>query len=379
VRVALFSETFLPQRNGVALIVDRLVRHLVREGHEVLLVVPVSWRPRGDAPVPDGVTLLRVSGIPLPKYPDLTIAIPLAPRILDAVYRFRPDVIHLVTEFSMGLTGLRAAFELKVPTVASFHTNVPGSLPYYGFPWATDLCWSYLRWFHNRAGVSLCPSETNRVELQSRGFKNVRVWPRGVDTDRFSPRRRSERVRAELGSPDGFHLLYVGRVTPEKELPVLFDAFRQVTAAGLPRSVHLTIAGDGAYTTRMQAGAPSEVRFTGYLEGEALGEVYAAADAFVFPSRVETLGNVVLEAMAAGLPVVGVSQGGTIENVRDGVNGFLCEPGNAASMAAAIVRLVSNADLRTQLGSNARAWAEARTWDAAFQPLVATYEEMAGR
>jgi phosphatidylinositol alpha 1,6-mannosyltransferase len=378
-RIALFSETFLPQRNGVALIVDRLVRHLARDGHELLLVVPVSWRPRGDAPVPDGVTLLRVAGAPLPKYPDLTIGIPLAPRILDAVHHFRPDVIHLVTEFTMGLTGLRAAWELRVPTVASFHTNVPGALPYYGFPWATDWCWAYLRWFHNRAGVSLCPSEANRAELLARGFRNVRIWPRGVDTERFSPTRRSAAVRARLGSNDGFHLLYVGRVTPEKELPILFDAFRRVSAAGLPQSVHLTIAGDGAYTARTQANAPREVTFTGYLEGDALDEVYAAADAFVFPSRVETLGNVVLEAMAAGLPVIGVNQGGTIENVRDGVNGYLCEPGNAVSVADAILRLATDAGLRSQLSRNARAWAEARTWEAAFQPLVATYEEMAGR
>jgi len=376
VRIALFSETFLPQRNGVALILDRLIRHLTTQGHEVLLAVPISWRPRGEVPLHPGLRVLRVPGVPLPRYPDLTLALPLAPRVMREVADFRPDVIHVVTEYSLGVTGLQTATTLGIPAIASFHTNIPRYLPYYGFGWAGELCWRYLRWFHNQAAVTFCPSETNRHELLERGFRNVRVWPRGVDTTRFAPSGRA--TPGDDGAPhDAVRLLYVGRLTPEKDLPVLFDAYEQLRNLRTP--LQLTLVGDGAYTGIMRARAPADVTFAGYLEGQALSEAYAAADVFVFPSRSETLGNVVLEALASGLPVVGVRDGGTLENVEDGLNGVLCEPGDAGSFAAGIRRLAENPALRSRLGQNARTWAEARGWDAAFAPLTAAYEELAHR
>jgi glycosyltransferase involved in cell wall biosynthesis len=374
VRIALFSETFLPQRNGVALILDRLITHLTTLGHEVMLAVPVSWRPRGNAPSRDGLRVVRVQGVPLPRYPDLTLAVPLSPGVVREVGAFRPDVIHLVTEYALGLTGLQTAVTLGVPAIASFHTNIPRYLPYYGFGWAGDLCWTYLRWFHNQVRLTFCPSETNRRELVARGFRNVRVWPRGVDTERFSPAHRpaAEPYRA------GLRLLYVGRLTPEKDLPVLFDAYERLRARhGM--ALHLTLVGDGAYTGVMRARAPRDVTFAGYLEGRALSVAYAGADVFVFPSRCETLGNVVLEALASGLPVVGVRDGGTLENVQDGLNGILCPPGDVDAFADGIRRLADDAPLRGRLARNARAWAEARTWEAAFAPLTGAYEELARR
>ncbi|NIN10720.1 MAG: glycosyltransferase, partial [Gemmatimonadales bacterium] len=260
--------------------------------------------------LPPNVQIVRVPGLPLPKYPDLTLGIPYAPRVMRAAREFQPDVIHLATEYTLGLTGLRSSRTIDVPAVASFHTNIPGVLPYYGFPWASDLCWKYLRWFHNQAEVTFCPSETNRQVLVERGFHNVRVWARGVDTDLFAPEHRSEWVRERHGPKDALHLLYVGRLTPEKDLAMLFEAYQRVAAVSLGQPVHLVVAGDGAYTPKMQAIAPRNVTFAGYLEGRALSRAYSSADVFVFPSRVETLGNVVLEAMASGLPVVGVAEGG---------------------------------------------------------------------
>jgi len=375
VRIAFFSETYLPQRNGVALILDRLIAHLIAQGHEVLLAAPVSWRPRGEAAPREGVRVIRVPGVPLPRYPDLTIAVPWAPRVLDAVTGFRPDVIHLVTEYSLGVTGLQAARALGVPAIASFHTNIPRYLPYYGVGWAARPCWDYLQWFHNQAAVTFCPSETSRTELEQQGFRHVRVWPRGVDAAQFRPTARS----AHGDEHDPLRLLYVGRLTPEKDLPVLFDAYERLRAVQSVRPIELHLVGDGAYTGIMQARAPRDVRFAGYLEGDALSAAYAAADVFVFPSRSETLGNVVLEALASGLPVVGVREGGTLENVRDGVNGLLCTPGDAESLAAAMARLADDPDLRLTLGRNARAWAEERTWDAAFAPLTDAYAELARR
>lgn len=377
VRIALFAETYLPQRNGVALILDRLVKRLSQEGSEVLVVAPASWRPKGEVVLPPGVQLVRVPGMPLPRYPDLTLAIPFLPGVLRAVREFQPDVIHLVTEYSIGLTGLRIARRLGVPAVASFHTNIPGCLPYYGFAWASNMCWRYLRWFHNQAELTFCPSETNRRVLIRHGFENVRIWPRGVDTNRFTPTHRNTATREKHGPVDAMHLLYVGRLTPEKDLPVLFEAYQRVAASNPRRPVHLVLAGDGAYSGRMRARAPAGVTFAGYLEGKALSEAYSSADVFVFPSRVETLGNVVLEALASGLPVVAAAEGGTVENVHDGLNGLLCAPGDPRDLARGIMKLVDEPNLRTNLARNARAWAEKRTWDAAFAPLLASYEELA--
>jgi len=376
VRIALFSETFLPQRNGVALLLDRLIRHLTEKGHEVLVAAPVSWRPRGEAPHRAGVRVLRVPGVPLPRYPDLTLSLPFAPQVVREVAAFRPDVIHLVTEYSLGLTGLQTAVTLGVPALASFHTNIPRYLPYYGFAWAGEACWQYLRWFHNQTAATFCPSETNRRELTERGFRNVRVWPRGVDTAQFAPAARCRDGGDRAVEP--LRLLYVGRLTPEKDLPVLFEAYELLRGRG-GHTLRLTLVGDGAYSGVMRARAPSDATFAGYLEGQALSDAYAAADVFVFPSRSETLGNVVLEALASGLPVVGVRDGGTLENVRDGENGILCAPGDAGAFADGIQRLAADPPLRSRLARNARAWAEARSWDAAFAPLTDAYEELAGR
>ncbi|MFQ6047415.1 MAG: glycosyltransferase family 4 protein [Gemmatimonadales bacterium] len=377
-RIALFSETYLPQRNGVALVLERLVRHLVARGDEVLVATAAEpeSEPRSGGH-PPGVEIVRVPGIPLPRYPDLRVAPPFSAHAARTVRAFRPDVIHLVTEYSLGLIGLRQARRLGVPAVASFHTNIPRYLPYYGFGWASEVTWRYLRWFHDQARVTLCPSETVRAILLDRGFRDVRIWSRGVDVERFRPALRSAEVRERHGPRDAVHLLYVGRLTPEKDLPVLFDAFRRITESRPELPVQLVLAGDGAYSPKMRARAPSGVTFAGYVEGERLRATYASADAFVFPSRTETLGNVVLEALASGLPVVAVAEGGVLENVKDGVNGLLCPPGDAQTFARRITEIVEQPTLRQRLARNARAWAEERTWERAFEPLVRAYEEAA--
>lgn len=379
-RIALFSETYLPQRNGVALVLGRLVRHLVAHGHEVL--VATAAEPGNEARVgahAPAVGIVRVPGIPLPRYPDLRVALPFSSRAEQAVRAFRPDVIHLVTEYSLGLIGLRTARRHGVPTVASFHTNIPRYLPYYGFGWASEVTWRYLRWFHNQARVTLCPSETVRAILLDRGFRHVRIWSRGVDVERFTPTLRSVQLRQRHGPPDAVHLLYVGRLTPEKDLPILFDAFRRIRETRPELAVHLVLAGDGAYSPKMRVQAPAGVTFAGYVEGERLRATYASADVFVFPSRTETLGNVVLEALSSGLPVVAVAEGGVLENVQDGVNGLLCPPGDAAAFGRRIAEIVEQPALRQRLARNARAWAEQRTWERAFEPLLRAYEEAATR
>ena len=201
-RIALISETFIPQRNGVAMLLGRFVHFLAARGHEVLVVTtdaPVD----APATLPPGVKVVKVRGFRLPRYPDLTMALPFAPRAARAIETFRPDIVHLVTEYGLGLVALGVARRLGLPVLASFETNIPGCLPYYGFGWAAGPSWRYLRWFHNRGGLTLCPSEPWREMLRGRGFRHVRVWARGVDTDVFTPTRRSDAGRRRNGPPRG--------------------------------------------------------------------------------------------------------------------------------------------------------------------------------
>jgi glycosyltransferase involved in cell wall biosynthesis len=374
-RIAFFSETHVSEHDGVAVILDRLLRDLYRTGHEVLLVGTHANGTNG-AGVPPGIQAALVPSIPLPWYPDLRLAAPISQQVLRAVKGFKPDVIHLVTAYSVGLIGLQAARTLGVPAVATFHAALPDLLPYYGFGWGSDVCWSYLRWFHRKVAFTYCPSQATADRLCEQGFENVRVWSYGVETERFHPGHRSPAIRERHGPPDAVHLLYVGRFAPEKDLPVMFDAYRAVASAR-PGAVHLVLVGDGVHTGRTLARAPKDTTATGYLEGELLLQAYASADVFVHPSRTETQGNVVLEAMASGLPVVGMREGGVLENVRHEMNGLLCEPGNARSFASAILRLVDDSNLRNRLAANARVWAEGRPWDASLDVLIAGYQEAA--
>jgi glycosyltransferase involved in cell wall biosynthesis len=200
-----------------------------------------------------------------------------------------------------------------------------------------------------------------------------------VDTELFAPEQRGAAAEGPCQPADVVQLLYVGRLTPEKDLPTLFRAYRKAAAQRPDRPIRLMLAGDGAYSSRMRHLAPRDATFVGYVEGRALSRVYSGADVFVFPSRVETLGNVVLEAMASGLPVIGVDQGGTVENVRDGFNGLLVPAGDADRFAEAILRLADDVALRRRLGGNARGWATERTWALAFGTLVDVYRERSAR
>lgn len=373
-RIALFSDTLWPQVNGVSLTLSRLSEFLEDRGHETLLVGPQANGGNGSGrPAADSV-VARVPGIPLPRYPELRLTTPWSRRALKRTAEFRPDVIHVLTEFPVGWLGLRSSRELGVPVVSSFHTDFPRYIGYYGLGMLSGALWRYLRWFHAQTLLTFCPSEVTRRQLRRRGFENVRIWGRGVDLERFHPARRDPTIREAHGPAGAVHLLYVGRVAREKDLDLLFDAVRQLA----DEDVHLIITGDGPYLAEARAAAPARCTFTGYLTGHELSATYASADIFVFPSRTETYGNAVLEALASGLPVVAYAEGGVLENLSHGDNGLLCPPGDVEALGRAIRRLVYDEVLRRRLGRIARARAESRTWDRAFDQLLDGYCEVTG-
>jgi phosphatidylinositol alpha 1,6-mannosyltransferase len=368
-RIAFFTETFLPKIDGIVNTLCRLLEHLEAGGHSALL-----FAPQGGPEEYAGTPIIGLPGLRFPIYRELTLA---APAILSKPLTFfAPHVVHVLNPVSLGVGGLAWARLNRVPAVASYHTDVPGFAEYWGLGWAGPILWSYFRTLHNLADSNLAPSAQTRAQLLQCGFRRVKIWGRGVDTARFSPSQRDDTWRQRLtdGQTDSLLLLYAGRVSPEKRI----DWLRPVLAR-LP-GVRLAIVGDGPQRAELAAlFAGTRTLFTGYLRGDDLARAYAAADCFVFPGANETLGNVVLEAMASGLPVVVPDQGGQLDHVVHGRQGLLFKHDSVDSLVDSVLELAASPQLRTALGSEGRRYAESQTWNDVLDGLLAHYEALIAR
>lgn len=368
-RIALFTDTYPQDVNGVARTLGVLVAHAAARGHQVALVTP---RVAPD-PDPHATFHHQLPGIPLPLYPELQLARGLDRRGRRLLQAFDPELIHVATESTVGFAGRLWARRRDVPLVTSFHTNFPTYLHDYHLGLLEPAVWRYLRWFHERALVTLCPSRDTLANLHAHRFHpRLRTWSRGVDTVLFSPARRSERVRQRLAPGARRILVYVGRLAPEKRVDVVLDAFPQVREETGPGTA-LVFVGDGPAGPRLRARAPEGVHFAGFLRGVALAEAYAAGDLFVFPSDTETFGNVCLEALASGLPAVVADRGGVRETVIPGRTGVRVPPGDVGAFAEACIRLLADDDERQRLARGARAEATSRSWSAILDGLLREY------
>jgi glycosyltransferase involved in cell wall biosynthesis len=364
-RIALFTETFLPKVDGIVTRLSHTVDHLQRLGDQVLVI-----SPDGGLTEYRGAKIFGVPGFPLPLYPELKLALP-RPSIGQVLESFSPDLVHIVNPAVLGLGGLYYAKALDVPLVASYHTHLPKYLEHYGLGMLEGMLWELLKAMHNQAQLNLCTSTAMQDALTSHGIERVSVWQRGVDTELFRPEWVSSEMRSHLtqGHPESPLLLYVGRLSAEKEI----DRIKPVLEA-IPNA-RLALVGDGPYRQELEqhfAGTPTF--FVGYLTGEDLASAFASADAFIFPSRTETLGLVLLEAMAAGCPVVAANSGGIPDIVQDGVNGYLFDPLDDQGAIAATQRLLAEAAERDRLRQAARYEAEKWGWAAATKQLQGFYQ-----
>jgi glycosyltransferase involved in cell wall biosynthesis len=299
-----------------------------------------------------GARLIGVPAMPLPLYPELKLALP-RPAVSEAIDTFEPDLIHVVNPAVLGLGGIWLAKTKNIPLIASYHTHLPKYLEHYGMGMLEPLLWELLKAAHNQALLNLCTSTAMVQELSDKGIQHTALWQRGVDTELLRPALRSNAMRHRLlgGHDDrGALLLYVGRLSAEKQI----ERIRPVLEA-LP-DTRLALVGDGPHRQQLEKHfAGTATTFVGYLAGEDLASAYACGDAFLFPSSTETLGLVLLEAMAAGCPVVGANRGGIPDIITDGVNGCLYEPdgedGGAASLIEATQRL-----LGLRLPNNPQRW-----------------------
>lgn len=369
-RLAIFTDTYTPQVNGVARTLARLVRATEARGG----VVRVFTVATPGAPASPEVRTFP--GRAFWAYPELQLAWPDAAQIRDALAEFRPTLVHLATEFGMGLAGRRAARALGVPIVSSYHTNFTAYARHYRLGALSRIGWQYLRWFHGAAQKTFCPTQAVVDDLEAHGFARCAVWSRGVDAQHFSPRHRRSLWRARAGAwDDTLVVTYVGRVAAEKGLDVALSAVR-LAAEARPSQLRMMVVGDGPGTDAAKAMAPSCAHFTGRLEGTALAEAYASGDVFVFPSTTDTFGNVMLEAMASGLPVVAADVGPSREVLSQG-GGWLVAPGRAEAFAALLIRLIDDrAELRRGREA-ALVAAAAHDWDMVWDRLFADYRSVA--
>ncbi len=365
-RLALFTETWTPQVNGVARTLERLRDAVIARGGDVLVVTADDPDARAEPNV------YRAPSAPFWAYPQLRLAWPTRNTVSEVLRAFSPTLVHVATEFGVGLAGRSAAQRMQLPLVTSYHTNFTAYAQYYSLGMLARPGWQYLRWFHSAGARTYCPTQSIVREVQAQGFQNCAVWSRGVDTQRFSPMHKRSALREQLGIADDVLLVtYVGRIAAEKGLDVALHAMR-LAAQARPGKIAFAVIGDGPFEQETRARTPEPRWIPGKLLGAELSTAYASSDLFLFPSTTDTFGNVLLEAMASGLPVVGADVGPTRELIGE-TRGWLVAPGNAEAMAAALVQAVDEPALRYERATAALEFAGACSWDGVWDRLFQDY------
>lgn len=319
-RLAVVTETYPPEVNGVAVTVARLIEGLLLRGHEIDLVRPRQSLRVPQATAVEGLQELLMRGMPIPRYPQLRMGLPAKAALISQWQRRRPDLVHVATEGPLGWSAVQAARKLRLPVSADFRTNFHAYSRHYGLGWLNKTILTYLRKFHNRADLTLVPTETLRKELAAMGFERLSVVGRGVDTQRFDPALRSPMVRARWGvAVDDPVVLYVGRLAAEKNLDLLIRAYQAMKQRR--KSLRLVVIGEGPMADVVAIQCPDAL-LLGVQGGLELAQSYASADIFLFPSRTETYGNVTAEALASGLAVVAFDYAAARELIINGHNGW---------------------------------------------------------
>jgi len=368
-KIAYFTDTFYPEINGVTNTLNNLIAYLRKTGTEYLVFAP-DYDEECEA---FEEAVIRFKGHRPLVNPSSRLALPNYKTVRNAIIEFDPDVIHITTELGIGLCGLRVARDLNIPIVMSYHTNFDSYLNFYGFGQMGKPYWGYMKWFHSFAEVNLCPSSDTLSTLEKRGFRNPDVWSRGIDSSVFSPECYSEDVRSRLGGAGKTVFLYVGRIAKEKGLDTLAKAIRIINEKHKDEIV-FTFTGDGPYLKELEEMNIPNAVFTGFLQKKELAEIYASSDVFVFPSGTETFGNVLLEAMSSGLPVICTDSGGVTDFTNHLENAYVCRYKDCASLAFGMSEMLNNPELRCELKKEAFETADMRSWDYIFEGLISQYE-----
>ena len=370
-KIAFFTETFLPKVDGIVTRLTKTIEFLTKNGDEVIV-----FCPEGCPDSYKGATIVGVAAMPLPLYPELKLGLP-GPAVSDKLEEFKPDLVHVVNPAVLGLGGIWLAKTNNIPLIASYHTHLPKYLEHYGMGMLEPLLWELLKAAHNQALLNLCTSTAMVNELEDKGIQRTALWQRGVDTENFSPELRSEKMREKLfgkyQNTDSL-LIYVGRLSAEKQIERIKPVLDNIPGACL------ALVGDGPYRGQLEKiFENTKTNFIGYLSGEELASAYASGDIFLFPSSTETLGLVLLEAMAAGCPVIGANKGGIPDIINNGINGCLYNPdekdNGERSLIEATKKILADKNKKEAMRKEARKEAEQWDWNQATLQLQKYYAE----
>lgn len=370
-RIALFSGNYNYVRDGANRALNRLVSYLETQGVEVLVFSPTSATP---AFAPAG-TLVSVPSVPVPLRPEYRIAMGLPESVKKRIAAFKPDLIHLSAPDLLGYGALRYAHKNGIPAIASFHTRFDTYFTYYGLPWLDRVFTKYLGHFYRLCERVYAPSESMAQEMRTTKMgRDIRIWSRGVDSGVFNPSKRSLDWRRAQGiEDDDVVMAFVGRLVLEKGLDVFSKVSETLTRQGKKHKV--LVVGDGPEREKFAKQFPSAI-FTGFLSGDELSRAYASSDFFLNPSTTETFGNVTLEAMATGLPVICANATGSQSLVDHGNNGFLCEPNTLEDYTSYASQLIDDKVLRSNMALASLNLSQAYDWDQVMHQLMVQYSEV---
>jgi glycosyltransferase involved in cell wall biosynthesis len=370
-RIGIISETYPPEINGVALTVHSLATGLAAKGHQIDLIRPRQTVSHVDEP---GINALETRGAALPRYPGLRFGLPASRTLRHRWTQHRPDAIYVATEGPLGRSAVKTALRLGIPVATGFHTRFDAYANHYGVGFLTPVVHGYLRRFHQRASTTLVPTDALAAELKAMGVDHARLLRRAVDTKLFHPAKRDHALRESWGvDADTPVVLYVGRIAPEKNLELAVETFRAMQQVA-PKARYVWV-GDGPARAALQVAHPDFI-FVGMKRDEALAAHYASADLFPFPSLSETFGNVILEALAAGLPVVAYAEGAAREHLIDGVNGFRIDSGDERAFTTASVTLAGDIGLIRHMGQAATASVERLSPEAVIREFENLLREL---
>ncbi|WP_020409002.1 glycosyltransferase family 4 protein [Hahella ganghwensis] len=365
-RLAIVSETFPPEVNGVANTLFQLTKEL-RKKHSIQVIHP---KQSGVSPIQDGLEHILVPGCPIPGYSELRFGFPCQKRLQALWQENRPDAVYVATQGPLGWSAVSAARKLDIPVSSGFHTNFHQYSRHYRMGWLSRLIGRYFTYFHQLTRHTLVPTRQTASALDSMGIKNTCIWSRGVDSNLFNPERRSEARRRQWGADATTPVfIYVGRLANEKNVYLALSAFER--AQQQASHTKMVLVGGGPLQEKIARQYPNVI-LAGVKKGESLAEHYASADIFLFPSLTDTFGNVILEAMASGLGIVSFNEAAARELLHHDESALLAPSGNSDLFCQHALSIAMRPSLLTRLRQNAHQQSIAMDW----QPLAQQFAHL---
>jgi len=369
-KIALYSGTYVKDKDGAVKSISQLVSSFRKKGHQIAV-----WSP--DVSLQDnhnGITVHPLPAVPVPQYSDYKLGFfrPETRRQLDS---FAPDLVHISTPDIAGREFLLYAKKKFLPLASAFHTDFPAYLKYYRLSFAERPFWRYLQWFYNNCDIVFAPNDSIRLKLINRNINNVEIWSRGVDKEFFDPSRRSEKLRSAWDAVDKAVFVYTGRFVLYKDIEIVMQVYERLMDAGYSDHVKFVMIGSGPNESEMKQRMPEAI-FPGYLTGSDLSTAYASGDIFLFPSTTEAFCNVALEALASGLPVVVSDKGGCRDIVEKSGGGLVARSGDVEDFCKQCLELIDNSARYRKLKAHGLAFAETKSWSAINNVVIERYEKM---